>query len=112
MLLWARWAFGRVFGKVKELRLVHLAVHRIVFDEFPVALPDAAHAGFGTAAVHTVEHVANRGLFAFEHGFETESLVGFGRRDAGEIAERAQQVEQVDVARGARAGGDARAPWQ
>ena len=99
--------FVGVGGEVEELGLVHAAIGRFVADEFPVALFDAAHAGFAAAAVSAVEGVADGGFFAHEHGFEAGAFVGVRRGDAGEIAEGGEDVEEVDVALHATAGGDA-----
>ena len=55
----------RVVFQIEQLCLAHLAVQHVVFDEFPVAFADAAHAGFGAAAVDAEEGIADGFLFAF-----------------------------------------------
>lgn len=94
--------FVRIRGEIEKLRLMHGAVHGVVFDQLPVAPLHAAHAGLGAAAVHAVHHIAHGGLFAFEHGFEAEAFIALRCWNAGDVAKRGHDVEQVEIFPGTR----------
>ena len=98
----------RVFGKVEQLSLSDLTVEHVVFDELPIPLLDAAHAGCRPATVDTVKNIANRFAFPLENRTKTDSFVRGGRFDPRQIANRRQHIEQVDITGGARTGLD---PW-
>ena len=85
--------FVRVFGKIEKLCLADFAVHDIVFNQLPIALSNATHPRFRTAAIHAEQHITNRLLLAVKHRLETNALAGFRRIDIGEIAQRREYVE-------------------
>ena len=99
--------FVRIGLEVEQLGFVDLPVHHVVLDEFPVAAPDASHAGLCPAAVDAEERVTDGVRLAKQHRLEAAAFVGFGDADSGQIAECRQHVEQVAVPLRTRAGRDA-----
>src|SRR5262245_29919289 len=97
-----------IVREIEELRFMHGATCAIVFNQLPIAFLDAPHAGLGAATVNAIQDVADRLALAFQNGPEANALVGLRRGDAGDVAERRQTVEQVNVAFYPRAWLDAR----
>ena len=90
------WCFRSFTGTGSIRRATHEADHR--FDFF---------AAFFFAAGFVFPGIMDAGFLAIEHRFEASTLVGFRRRDAGEVAESGEQVAEVDVSGCAAAGLDA-----
>ncbi len=99
--------FVRVFFEIEKLRLANRSVHHIVLDQFPIALLYRPHARLGSAVVHTVEHVAYLWLTSQQDRLEACAFVRGGGVDTSQVAERCQDVHQVDVTFRTRMGLDA-----
>ena len=100
--------FVRIFGEVEQLGFLDSVSWRIILDQFPVAFSYRPHARFGASAIRTVQHVSYGCLFTLEYRFEADPLVCLRGINAGKIAHRGQDIEQIDISGHAGSGFDAR----